>query len=271
MKRVFLICGYCVTGAPHVPRHNDNQFKSKLPPHKIHPHVVHQAHAHVNLHQKSSAGNNFSKSDGVELQNRLDSENPNRLQVQNRLGHRLENGNAVALDANVQFDYELGPCLVNLKFSMFGCWQADSASRPTDVAENRDSITHGVNELRIQESKMSMEHLTTVYGNYCGPADGENFTLEPIDALDAVCQQHDFCITNFLAAKGIQSISLWQVVQRPHKVPEMACSVTICDMEMVLSLRSGRPAFTSVLQGLRRKIAVQSFDQHNIEVFFRLV
>jgi hypothetical protein len=68
---------------------------------------------------------------------------------------------------------------------------------------------------RFNPSKFlsSVKSKMSVYGNYCGPATGNNFTIEPTDGLDAVCQQHDFCISALHRAQGIDFISLWYSTQ----------------------------------------------------------
>lgn len=52
------------------------------------------------------------------------------------------------------------------------------------------------------------------------------------------------------------------ILQRPHKVSELACAISICDMEMVLTLRSGLPDLDSVYS---------TFSTFTFETFSTLV
>ena len=75
----------------------------------------------------------------------------------------------------------------------------------------------------------------TVYGNYCGPGNGDNYTLPAKDAVDALCRAHDKCIESSFPT--VTSIPL-----RSHTEPRFGCDIMRCDMDFV---RRGEDVFSS--------------------------
>jgi len=72
--------------------------------------------------------------------------------------------------------------------------------------------------------------MRTVYGHYCGPNSGNNFSLAPVDAVDALCLQHDYCIEKSVElAYGAGT----RVPLRSHKVPKFGCMIAECDRQFV--------------------------------------
>ena len=66
----------------------------------------------------------------------------------------------------------------------------------------------------------------TVYGNYCGPDNGQNYTLEPLDMVDVLCRAHDMCIES--SFPGGTKIPI-----RSHTEPRFGCDIMRCDKEFV--------------------------------------
>jgi hypothetical protein len=69
-----------------------------------------------------------------------------------------------------------------------------------------------------------------LYGNYCGPNYPNNFSLAPVDAVDALCLQHDYCIEKSVEdAYGTGT----RVPLRSHRVPRFGCMIAECDRQFV--------------------------------------
>lgn len=87
---------------------------------------------------------------------------------------------------------------------------------------------------------------------YCGPHNGHDFSRVPVDTLDAICAQHDFCIEKaeyvvegqrrFLYPMGEQDADKFLrcgIPMRSHTDPTFGCQINACDTEMFNSLHTG--------------------------------
>jgi len=70
-----------------------------------------------------------------------------------------------------------------------------------------------------------------VYGNYCGPANGLNFQLEPISGLDTLCMMYDACVMAAIADKdddGSVNVKA-NAGMRTFLDPRFGCDLKRCD------------------------------------------
>eukprot|EP00808_Paulinella_micropora_P024986 g48981.t1 len=70
------------------------------------------------------------------------------------------------------------------------------------------------------------------YGHYCGPWNGANFTVDPIDGLDALCQQHDRCIADKFPNETIPI--------RSHLNHVYGCGIMLCDLSFMEEVHDHR-------------------------------
>ena len=84
--------------------------------------------------------------------------------------------------------------------------------------------------------------------HYCGPLNGADFTLPPIDVLDAMCAQHDFCIERsryLVSASGERLLYPIGVVDdddfqrcgiplQSHSNPNYGTRIKACDEEFLV-------------------------------------
>ena len=64
----------------------------------------------------------------------------------------------------------------------------------------------------------------SVYGQYCGPNNGFQYTKEPVDALDTLCKEHDWCIESKIGQK---------IPLRSHTNPAFGCVIKDCDTAFI--------------------------------------
>ena len=70
-----------------------------------------------------------------------------------------------------------------------------------------------------------------VYGNFCGPANGANFSKIPKDGVDELCRIHDACIE-----EGLIHVDI--IPLRSHRVPEFGCTIMRCDADFVRAAKT---------------------------------
>ncbi len=98
--------------------------------------------------------------------------------------------------------------------------------------------------------------------NYCGPLNGADFSLPPIDVLDAMCAQHDFCIERsryLVSASGERLLYPIGVVDdddfqrcgiplQSHSNPNYGTRIKACDEEFLVRRRRRTRLWHPILQ-----------------------
>ena len=68
----------------------------------------------------------------------------------------------------------------------------------------------------------------SIYGNYCGPSNGQNYTLKVKDNIDNLCKEHDYCIEN--------NIGLGKYIPlRSHTNNKYGCIIKYCDEIFIIN------------------------------------
>lgn len=70
-----------------------------------------------------------------------------------------------------------------------------------------------------------------LYGHFCGPANGHNYSKIPKDGVDELCRTHDACIE-----EGLIHVDV--IPLRSHRVPEFGCTIMKCDGDFVKAAKA---------------------------------
>jgi len=89
----------------------------------------------------------------------------------------------------------------------------------------------------------------SVYGHYCGPNNGFQYSKKPVDGLDTLCKRHDWCIESKIGEK---------IPLRSHTNPVFGCVIKDCDIAFIKQASSHKDLCkSSVLCSIGTFLALQ--------------